>query len=276
MKCSFLQTGDVPHALRFAFILLCMLSFPLDVIAQETATVCLHCHSAQTGRGGMVVQPWKTSIHAENGISCHDCHGGDPKDAVNAMSPARGFLGVPKETDIPAFCGRCHVGIRDDYLQSAHGRALGKGGPTCVTCHGSHDIRKVTLELINEKSCSRCHPYERAAEIKAAMVETERQFMSIEGRLARFKGEGVDTEATDKELFSIRNTYHRLFHEVNTNRVKSESSKLQGELAKLDHTLQKLDEQRAKRKITGAFVVAGALVAALLFYLLRKTYDNGK
>ncbi|RII27978.1 MAG: cytochrome C [Geobacter sp.] len=253
-----------------------MLSFTLDTFAQEAATVCLQCHSSQTGRGGQVVQPWKSSIHAENGISCHDCHGGDPMDATNAMSPARGFLGVPKETDVPAFCGRCHVGILADYRQSAHGQALGKGGPTCVTCHGSHDIKKVTLDLINEKSCSRCHPYERAAKIKAAMKETERQIVDIGEKLSRFKGEGVDTESTDKGLFSIRNTYHRLFHEVNTPRVTSESSKLQGELAKIDQSLQKLDEQRAKRKLAGAFVVAGALVAALLFHLLRKTYGNNR
>ncbi|MBT0654108.1 cytochrome c3 family protein [Geobacter luticola] len=248
-----------------------MLAFPLPGGAQET--VCLQCHSAQTGPGSKAVKPWQASIHAENGISCHDCHGGDPKDAANAMSPARGFLGVPKETDVPAFCGRCHVGIRDDYLQSAHGRALGKGGPTCVTCHGAHDIKKVTLDLINEKSCSRCHPYERAANIKAAMEKTERLIVAIEERLARFKGEGVDTEATDKSLFALRNTYHRLFHEVNTARVTNESAKLQGELGKLDQTLQKIDEQRAKRKIAGAFVVAAALVAALLFHLLRKTCD---
>jgi hypothetical protein len=189
------------------------------------------------------------------------------------MSPARGFLGVPKEVGIPAFCGRCHVRIRDDYLQSAHGRALGKGGPTCVTCHGSHEIRKVTLELINEKSCSRCHPYERAAKIKAAMEQTERQIVGIEKRLTRFKGEGVDTDATDKSLFAMRNSYHRLFHEVNTVRVASESAKIQGELTKLDQTLQKVDDQRAKRKIAGVVVVAAALVAALLFHLIRRTYD---
>ena len=274
MKCTFHQKSDIPRALSSAFAVLCMLSFPLEVIAQQTTTVCLNCHSAQTGLGGKSVPLWQASIHAENGISCHNCHGGDPKDAVNAMSPELGFLGVPKETEIPGFCGRCHVGILDDYLRSAHGMALGKGGPTCVTCHNGHDIKKVTLELINEKGCSRCHSYERAAEIKAAMAETERQIVSMEARLARFKAEGVDTETTDKGLFSIRNTYHRLFHEVNTSRVISESSKLRGELARLDQSLQKLDEQRAKRKITGAFVVAGALVAALLSHLLRKTYND--
>jgi len=273
MKLTFLQPGDVSHAFRSTLILLCLLLLPLGATAQEAATVCLQCHSAQTGLGGKSVPLWQASFHAENGISCHDCHGGDPKDPVNAMSPERGFLGVPKDIGVPAFCGRCHVGILDDYLRSAHGRALGKGGPTCVTCHNGHDIKKVSLELINEKSCSRCHPYERAAKIKAAMEKTERQIVAIEGRLSHFKGEGVDTEAADKSLFAVRNTYHRLFHEVNTARVTSESLKLQGELDKLDQWLQKVAEQRAKRKIAGAFVVAGALVTALLFHLLRKTYD---
>jgi hypothetical protein len=254
-------------------LLVTFLVLPLTAVAQENSTVCIQCHAGQSGRGGKPVQPWKESIHAASGISCHDCHGGDPKDAPSAMSPARGFLGVPKEAGIPAFCGRCHVGILDEYLQSAHGLALGKGGPTCVTCHGSHEIRKVTLELINEKSCSRCHPYERAARIKAAMEQTDRQILGIEDRLARFRGEGVDTEASDKSLFAVRNTYHRLFHEVNITKVTSESAKIQGELTRIDQSLQKVDDQRAKRKIAGAFVVAAALVAALLFHLMRRTYD---
>jgi hypothetical protein len=258
---------------RSLFLLASLTFLPITAVAQDNSTVCIQCHAGQSGKGGKPVQPWKESIHAASGISCHDCHGGDSKDAANAMNTDRGFLGVPKETGIPAFCGRCHVGILTEYLQSGHGKALGKGGPTCVTCHGSHEIRKVTLELINEKSCSRCHTYERAAGIKAAMEQTERQIMGIENRLARFKGEGVDTEASDKSLFAMRNNYHSLFHEVNTTKVTSESARIQGELTRLDQTLQKVDDQRAKRKIAGAFVVAAALVAALLFHLMRKTYD---
>lgn len=257
-----------------SFITLCLALFSLPVAATaQNQTVCLQCHGSQTGRGGAAVKPWQGSIHAENGTSCHDCHGGDPKDAVNAMNPARGFLGVPKEIEIPSFCGRCHIGIKDDYLQSAHGKALGKGGPTCVTCHGSHDVKKATLDIINEKNCSRCHTYARAAELKAAMEQTEKRIGVIEERLKVYKGEGVDTDAREKALFSARNRYHRLFHEVNTAKVRAESAQIITELDKIQRDFGNIESERQKRKITGVVAVSGSLLAALVFYLLRKTYD---
>lgn len=252
--------------------LLALLAAPSNVQAQEQ-TVCVACHSGQTGRGFKPVEPWKHSIHAANGISCNDCHGGDPKDAANAMNPARGFLGVPKETDIPAFCGRCHIGIKQDFLQSAHGKALGKGGPVCVTCHGSHGVQKASLAIINEALCSRCHTYARAAEIKQAMVTTEQRLSSLSARITALKNEGVDMDTHEKQLFAVRNSYRRLFHEVNIDLVRKESAQIGTQLDKIDRSLQGFTEQRAKRRIAGAFVVGGALLAALFFHLLRKTYE---
>ena len=256
------------------FSLLFILAFLSPMAHCQEQTVCLQCHGAQPGKNGAPVKDWRGSIHADNGISCHGCHGGDPKDAVNAMSPARGFVGVPDETGVPAFCGRCHVGIMDEYLKSAHGRALGKGGPNCVTCHGAHTVMKATLELINEKSCSRCHPYERAAAIKEAMQQTEGLITDAERKIERFKGEGVDTEAWGKSLFALRNRYHRLFHVVDITRVKQESGRIQQELGAIDRTLAKIDERNQRRKMAGAAVVGVLLVAALLAHLLKKTFDD--
>lgn len=234
--------------------------------------VCVQCHGAQPGRLGEPVKLWRGSIHAENGIACNDCHGGDPKDLVNAMSPARGFLGVPKEVDIPAFCGRCHVGVKKDYMQSAHGRALGKGGPTCVTCHSNHLVVKASLDIINEKTCTQCHSFERARIIKAAMQQTEGMIVSITGKIDGFKSEGVDVDALQKGLFSVRNRFHSIFHEVDVEKVKRESAQIDADLQKISVTLQKIDDERRKRKLAGGVVVAGALAAALILYLLRKSY----
>lgn len=249
------------------------LALPLPSLAQAV-TACLQCHGTQTGRGEAPVPKWQGSVHAENGISCHDCHGGDPKDVANAMNPARGFLGVPKEKEIPAFCGRCHVGIMSDYLRSAHGKALGAGGPTCVTCHDAHAVKRATIDLINEASCSRCHPYARAAEIKEAMRLTEGLISAIERDLTRLRNEGIDVEAGERSLFSLRNTYRRLFHVVDTATVKRESGTIQHELAKIRVSLNQIDERQRGRKIAGAFVVGSLLLSALLLHLLRRTYDD--
>ncbi len=245
-------------------------------VAGPVEIVCIQCHAKLPGKYGEPVKLWQGSIHAENGIACNSCHGGDPKDAANAMSPARGFLGAPKETAIPAFCGRCHVGVLKDYLTSLHGKALGRGGPTCVTCHGNHNVVKASLDLINEKSCSRCHSFKQAEKIKAAMYETEKMILNIETRTAGFKQQGVEVDRLEKGLFSIRNSFHSLFHTVDTGKVGTESARIQTELKKLEYILNGIDEQLQKRKLIGAGAVAGALLAALLFFLLRKTCERTK
>jgi hypothetical protein len=235
--------------------------------------VCTTCHGALPGKYGEPVKLWQGSIHAENGIACNTCHGGDPKDAPNAMKKERGFLGAPKFNDVPAFCGRCHVGVLKDYLASAHGRALTTGGPNCVICHGSHQIVKASLELINEKSCSRCHSYDRANLIKGAMQETEGMIVALDARIAGYKQLGTDTDRLEKELFSQRNQFHSLFHNVDVAKVTAESTRIQAELKKVGATLDGLDEQGRKRKLAGTIAVSGALLAGLLVHLLRKTFD---
>ncbi|KAA0889125.1 cytochrome c3 family protein [Oryzomonas rubra] len=259
---------------------LLVLLLPLAVLwplasfaAEPQEIVCIQCHGAMPGKIGEPVKLWKGSIHAENGIACNACHGGDPKDAANAMSPARGFLGAPKEPAIPAFCGRCHVGVLKDFLASAHGKALGKGGPTCVTCHSNHLVVKASLEIINEKRCSQCHSYERAKVIRAAMQETEAMIVAIDKRIAAYKVQGVDTESLEKGLFAVRNRFHTLFHNVDVGMVKKESAGIQADLKKIQDQLTALDESRQKRKIAGAVVVSAMLLLALFAHLLRKTFD---
>ena len=259
-------------AVMLAFAAACFQ--PIAATAEESAEpVCIQCHSKMPEKFSKPVKLWQGSIHAETGISCNGCHGGDPKDAANAMSPARGFLGAPKEPAIPAFCGRCHVGVMKDYLASAHGRMLGKGGPTCVTCHSNHQVVKASLELINEKNCSRCHTFERAKIIRAAMQETETTIVAIDGRITAYKLTGTDTEKLEKDLFAVRNSFHTLFHNVNVELVKKESARIQAELKKIESALVALDTSHQKRKVAGAAAVALMLLLALVLHFFKKTLD---
>lgn len=256
------------------FVAALLALFPSPPDAQPPPeTVCVQCHGKQAGRTGEPVALWRQSVHAGNGIGCDGCHGGDPRDAVNAMSPARGFIGVPAEKDIPRVCGKCHVGVTNDYLASAHGRALGSGGPSCVTCHGNHKVLRASLDLINEKDCSRCHGFERARILRDAMGKTEASIVAIDGRIRAYKGQGTDVERIEKGLFALRNRFHTLFHDQDVDKVWNESTRIDGELSKLDAVLDGMDATRRKRKTVGAVAVAGALLAALLFHLLKKTYD---
>ena len=170
--------------------------------AAPQVIVCIQCHAAQAGRLSQPVVLWQNSIHSEHGITCNACHGGDPMDAANSMDPARGFRGVPAPTAVPGVCGGCHMGITRYYMNSAHGRALGRGGPTCVTCHGSHGIVSASLALIDKKNCGVCHSFDKALTIRSAMVKTDGMLKAIEKRIKVLRSQGIETDPLEKKLFS--------------------------------------------------------------------------
>lgn len=251
-----------------------LVSPPRTFASGPPEIVCITCHSTLQGKYAEPVRLWRGSIHDDNGIACNSCHGGDPRDARMAMSPERGFIGVPREVDIPAFCGRCHVGVLKEFLGSRHGKAVGRGGPTCVTCHGNHKVVKASLELFSEGLCGRCHDYRRADAIRKAMTETEQKILTIDRGIAVFKQKGIDTDALEKGLFAARNQFHSLFHTVDTDRIGAESVRIQTKLKQLESDLAGINDMLSGRKLVGAMAVAGALLVALLLSLLRRTYGR--
>jgi hypothetical protein len=247
-------------------------SFVLPVIkataAVQPVIVCIQCHTGQPAQLSRSVKLWQTSIHAEHDITCNTCHGGDPLDSANAMTPARGFRGVPVPTAVPALCGGCHMGVMKHYMLSGHGRNLGKGGPTCVNCHGSHDIKSASLDLISKKNCTPCHTFEQARLIRSAMLKTESMLKAIENKIKLLKSQGVATDNLEKRLFSLRNRFHAMYHSLDINLIKQESAHIQAELEKTSGV-----GGVGTGPLTGALAVGWALLAALLFHLIRKNLD---
>jgi hypothetical protein len=193
---------------------------------------------------------------------------------MESMSGDKGFRGVPKEAEIPDFCGRCHAGVKEDYLESAHGAALGSGGPQCVTCHGSHEIRRTTLDLINRETCTACHEYGRADEIRNALTRTDETISGLENALERLHRIGIDTEALERRVFSIRNEFHRLFHSVNVERIRRETSDFLDRLSEVEQSISEIREQLAFRARMGGIVVGLLFLAAILFFYLRRLYHR--
>lgn len=255
-------------------LLLVVAGLAAGTVVRAEETVCLQCHGGQPGRLGEPVEQWRGSIHAANGISCHSCHGGDPTDFAMAMSPERGFVGAPDHDEIPDFCGRCHVGVQADYLDSAHGRALETGGPQCVTCHGNHSVATATLDLINPEDCTRCHEYDRAKVIRAAMSETDLMISSVEEDLSHLHKVGIDTKAMEGDVFSVRNRFHRLFHSVEVEKVRRQTAEVQEVLAKVSDRVSALQEELARRRMIGGIVVGLLVFAGILALLIRKTYQE--
>jgi len=243
-------------------------------VAMADEIVCLQCHAGLEGYLSAPVGEWRTSIHAANRISCPDCHGGDPTDFGMAMSPERGFIGAPKYGEVPAFCGRCHVGVKNDYLSSAHGKALNSGGPQCVSCHGNHSVQRASLELINQKTCTRCHEFGRAEEIRNAMGETDRMIAGIQSDLESLAKLGIRVSEMEGETFALRNDFHRLFHTVDVEKVREETAGFQQRGAGVRGEIEAIQGKLGDRKLIGAAVVGMLFLLSLICFLIRKTYQH--
>jgi len=256
----------------FILTLFFLLSMPVSLLAEDT--VCIQCHAGQEGRLAAPVAAWRTSIHAENGISCHDCHGGDPTDFAMAMSPENGFLGAPDYEGVPEFCGRCHIGVAKEYMAGAHGKALESGGAQCVTCHGNHAVQKASIDLINEKTCTQCHSYERAALIRLSLVETDTMVNKVDKDLGRLFRLGIAVDEMKGHLFQQRNRFHSIFHEVDVERVRQETSDVQGELGKIGDQILAIDASLNRRKMWGGMAVGLLLFGGIVSMLIRKSYHD--
>ena len=169
--------------MKTALITVLMLIGALGAAAADSATSsCITCHALlEEPKLANPVKLFEGDIHHQAGLTCADCHGGDPRDeSMDAMSRAKGFRGVPKKAQIPDFCARCHSDIAymhrfnpkmradqlSQYLTSVHGKRLRQGDTkvaACVDCHGIHNILAVSDSRAPvyptnvATTCSRCH-----------------------------------------------------------------------------------------------------------------------
>ncbi len=157
---------------------LLILAFTSITYAQgKPVDKCLTCH---TDIGSDEATSYLNDVHYRAGLTCADCHGGDPTadDQDAAMNASRGYIGIPKPGVIPQVCGKCHGStnsylkekyhlndVADDFSSSVHGRALNQRseGPQCVSCHGVHNITNVNDKRSPvyptnvTKTCAKCH-----------------------------------------------------------------------------------------------------------------------
>ncbi|HYJ32149.1 MAG TPA: cytochrome c3 family protein [Candidatus Binatia bacterium] len=172
------------------------------------ADQCYACHVEQDTPAATA---YKNDVHHAVGVTCAGCHGGDPTtdDQDAAMSKAKGFAGVPKKDQIPAMCGKCHGpaqgpgnafqtrfkldNVLADFKESIHGHALAGNpkGPQCVSCHGIHEIARVTdarspvhpTHVVD--TCAKCHSdatYMRDFSPTLPVDQKEKYLTSVHGK----------------------------------------------------------------------------------------------
>jgi hypothetical protein len=130
-------------------------------VTLQLNVVCQRCHATQ-------YELAMDSVHAtalEEGnraaAVCSDCHTAHAvqdwvdEDTGETLPEARAI--------IPQTCAQCHNDIYQTYLTSVHGSALAEGNPdvpTCIDCHGVHNIEDPTtsaFRLSSPQMCAECH-----------------------------------------------------------------------------------------------------------------------
>ena len=160
---------------------LLFLVLPRGAAAAPQPDSCTSCHQNLGGRLSAPVARMRDDIHAQRGLSCASCHGGDPaRPGMDAMDRKAGFVGRPTPQQIPQLCARCHSRpevmrrynprLPTDqlarYVTSVHGQKLRAGDTqvaTCISCHGVHPVRAVgdaqspVFATNVPATCARCH-----------------------------------------------------------------------------------------------------------------------
>ncbi len=149
---------------------------------QELA--CIDCHTDITEYPHDYIESWsKRDFQLDQYPICKRCHPGQYElilDSMHMQELAGGNQGAAICTDchgahnvtppdqprqkISLTCGKCHTDIFEQYKGSVHGEALLEEGnsdvPTCVDCHGVHNIhdpRTATFRSDSPKLCASCH-----------------------------------------------------------------------------------------------------------------------
>ena len=123
--------------------------------------VCQRCHQHQ-------YELSQDSVHNDaaidgntNSAVCSDCH---TAHEVRRINDPETHQELPEARAwIPERCGLCHNAIYQKYKETVHGAALTEGNPdvpTCIDCHGVHNIANPTtaeFRLSSPEMCGKCH-----------------------------------------------------------------------------------------------------------------------
>lgn len=125
-------------------------------------TSCKQCHEEQFNLTLDSVHQKALAGGNNNAAVCADCH--NPHTQQRLTNKDTGKLLDYARLHIPETCAKCHSAIYDKYKESVHGKALTQAGnldvPTCIDCHGVHNIQNPETATFRNSTpflCANCH-----------------------------------------------------------------------------------------------------------------------
>lgn len=136
-------------------------SSPRD-FSLELYPICQQCHDEQYQKTLDSVHQRAFAAGNINAAVCTDCH--NPHTQARLTGKSSGELTPAARVHIPETCAKCHSTIYDQYKNSVHGKALSEENntdvPTCIDCHGVHNIQEPTTTTFHNSTpylCAKCH-----------------------------------------------------------------------------------------------------------------------
>lgn len=226
---------------------------------------CINCHQdpdfyAEYRKLYDYYQEWLGSPHQESGITCNDCHGGDP-DARAQEAAHAGVLPMNNRDSLlhyqeqPNTCGQCHRANRNQFLQSKHYSALmgQRAAPTCTTCHPAMSGRP-ELRIIVLNACRNCHSEGNSNDLPLIADQAERVFqqLNVAGGLLGWTqihyesiGWPNDSQQRVQVLAENHATIIGQIHLFDLNETESMTGQLIGDLQEMFNAARRAHEQSA-------------------------------
>ena len=141
----------------------CHENFAAERLPHQSPSVavdCAACHEDTGRRHVFHSRLMRSPAPQGEDTACAACHG---THAIMSIKSAAFPFAAAYQTEA---CGRCHVSARDQFLASAHGRALAAGlkdAPRCLDCHHKPVARPsdkpadIALKLAQVGLCESCH-----------------------------------------------------------------------------------------------------------------------
>lgn len=220
------------------------------VLAENNS--CVNCHSkigkSDPSHPAHSFIEWQTSIHANKGINCDACHGGNP----SAKEPSLAHKNISRSMDpgssiyfdkIPDSCGSCHLQELEGFKSSDHYKELNRSGkgPNCVTCHGSMASHVMTPREL-ESVCTLCHRRPTKAYAALLSLQTSRKYIvQLRNRIQDSKSKKIETEAQSNILIQSEKNYQealKIWHTFNMEKVLEKAQELQSRARNAMHELE--------------------------------------
>ncbi len=193
-------------------------------ISKVYANNCVNCHKDPIFRTHnhklyTYYQDWLTSPHQTAGLTCDQCHSGDPAaETVDAAHKGVHSTSDPRSTiffkNLAETCGKCHEQVSGQFTKSKHYKSLivYYNAPYCSTCHRAMN-RKPYYHDIVDTTCRSCHNQQMLQSHAELAEEILRRLNITKGYLgwASLYYSSKDWPGTSKqEIQQINTEYHEI------------------------------------------------------------------